>query len=357
MSLNASALAADDIKITGDLRYRGVQQKEATDDSRLYQQLRARLGVRAKVQDDVDAVIRMATATSPVSNNQVLGESTAPGMARRSFGLDLAYGEWKFVDEAKLNLGRTPNPFYAPNRTQLVWDHDLTFEGMSLSYAPKWTDSSGWISFGSFIISENYSAPRDSVDTGIVGIDLGYSFQAAGQWTVHAARYNYFNVQDQLITRVESGATLDSRSGTYKGNTVYTTAGANKFAYGFIQTEVGIDWKMKQDANEYAAYFDLISNELATGSGDAWEAGVSGRFGRFGALVAYVMKKSNSMVSNFTDSDMNGGGTDNRGTKISLSYQLSDRTSVVLTDYRGTRGMDTVSRDFEMQHLDFALQF
>jgi hypothetical protein len=361
ISQPAMAVSSDDLRWSGDLRYRFGQLRESTDDTRPYQQIRARLGLRARVQDDLEAILKLATATSAVSNNQALGDSTSPGMARRTFGIDQAFGDWKFADQAKLWIGRTANPFFAPGRTQFVFDHDLAFEGMSASYTPKWTDSSAFATFGGFIISENYSAPRDSVDTGLVGLDVGYSFTGIGQWTIHAARYHYLNVADQLMTRLESGAAIDRYSTPferYRGNSVYKTAAATyNMAFGFTQTELGFEWKVKEEAVEFTGYFDAIINELAGAKGDAWEIGANTKFGRLQALVAYARKKSDSLIGAFTDSDFNGGGTDNEGTKISLSYALSDRSNVVLTDYRGTRGLDSTRRDYNAQHLDLSLQF
>ncbi len=342
------------------MRYRGVQLRESTDDSRLYQQIRARLGLKADVQDDLTAVLRLATATSAISNNQTLGDQTQPGMPRRSFGVDLAYGDWRYADSAKLTMGRVPNPFFQPAKTQLVFDHDLSFEGMSTTYAPKWADSSAFATLGAFVISENYVAPRDQVDTGLIGLNLGYSFEAAGKWTVHASRFQYLNVGSQPITRFESAAGADSYSkpfDRYRGNSVFAKGTTYNFSYEFAQTEAGLEWKCKVQALELTVYLDYILNDFSGQQGEAYEGGVITKFGRFQALLAYASKKSDSVIGAFTDSDFNGGGADNRGTKISLSYALSERTAVVLTDYRATRGIDSTNRDFNAQQLDFTLQF
>lgn len=363
----ARAFVSDDLKWNGDMRLRSIHLRESTDDSRYYEQLRARLGLRAKVQDDLDAVLQLSTAASAISGNQTLGDSSSPGMARRTFGIDLAYADWKAIDNGRLIVGRTANPFFAPGKTQLVFDVDLAFEGVSFTYNPKWSQSSAFATVSANIISENYSAPRDIADTALVALELGYGFQLGGQWTLHAARFNYSNVADQLISRFESGAGIDRYSSPferYRGNSVYATnpsapvaSRTYNMASNFTQTEAGFEWKMKQDPLELTGYVDWIANELAGVSGEAWEAGFNTRYGRFSALIAYAMKKSDSMIGAFTDSDTNGGGTDNRGTKVSLAYQLSDRTNVVLTDYRGTRGMDSTPRDFNAQLLDFSMQF
>src|SRR4051812_17331197 len=69
---------------SGDIRYRLVKGHESLDEERTYQQLRARLGARADVNEDVQAVLRLMTASSAISGNQTLGDSNDPGMPRRA---------------------------------------------------------------------------------------------------------------------------------------------------------------------------------------------------------------------------------------------------------------------------------
>lgn len=351
------------------MRYRFVQLKEASDEPRLYQQLRARLGLKADIQDDLTAVIRLATATSAISNNQTLGDPKDPGMARRSFGLDLAYGDWRFLESGRVHLGRVPNPFFAPGKTQVIFDSDLVFEGAAASWQPKWSSSSAFANLGGFIISENYNAPEDAVDTALIGLDAGYAFKMEdlGSLTFHAARFHYLNIVGRPVTSVEKDAKVDAYSYPFdvvRGNSVYPNdplaAPADRkyfYKYDFVQTNAGIEWKNKIHEFDLTAYFDWILNERAGNQGDASEVGLITRWGRAQLTLASAIKKSDAVVGAFTDSDMNGGGTDNRGTKISLAYQMSNYSTVTLTDYRGTRGMDSVSRPYVAQHLDFSLQF
>ncbi len=365
----AEPTAVKSLNWAGDMRYRFVQLRESVDEPRIYQQIRVRLGFKAEVQNDLTAVLRLATATSAISNNQTLGDSREPGMPRRSFGLDLAYGEWRFLESGRLSLGRITNPFFSPGRTQMVFDQDLVFEGAAVGWQPTWADSSAFLNAGGFIISENYSAPNDVVDTGLVGIDLGYSFKTSdfGRWTLHAARFHYLNIAERPVVSIEKDARVDAYSYPFdrvRGNTVFPNdplaAPADRryfYRYNFVQSNFGIEWKQKFDAVDVTGYGDWISNEQAGALGQAYEVGVIVRHGRAQLLIAQSVKKSDSIVGAFTDSDFNGGGTDNRGYKINLSYQLSDSSSIGFSDYHATRGIDSVSRDYAAQHLDFSLQF
>lgn len=356
------------LKWSGDLRYRFVQLREASDEARLYQQLRARLGLRAEIQEDLSAILRLATGTSAISNNQTMGDAKEPGMPRRSFGVDLAYGEWRFENSGRLWFGRSSNPFFTPGKTQLVFDGDLAFEGLSSTWNPRWSDSSAFATVGGFIISENYAAPEDSVDTALIGFEAGYVFRTEfGSWTLRAGRFHWLNIVDQLVTRIEKEAKVDAYSypvDRVRGNSVYPNdpfaAPADRkyfYKYEFVQTNVGVEWKWKFDAVELTAFYDWVNNERAGANGNAFETGLIARYGRLQILFATAEKKSDAVIGAFTDSDFNGGGTDNKGTKISASYFLSDNSSLVFTDYRAKRGVDSVPREYSAQQLDFSLQF
>src|SRR5690606_8569055 len=119
------------LKWSGDIRYRAVNSKESVHDSRFYQQFRLRLGFSADVNDSLKARARLATGSSAISTNQALGDKSNPGMPRRNFGVDHAYMESSFGGAGSFWIGRTPNPFWSPNKNQTLYDGDLSFEGLA----------------------------------------------------------------------------------------------------------------------------------------------------------------------------------------------------------------------------------
>ncbi len=93
---------------------------------------RFRLGIDANIVEGVDASVRLATGNiqNPVSTNQTLGNTGA----RYQFNIDRAFLKYNAVDDNKFNWltlmgGRTPNPFFTGG-SELVWDEDLSFEGV-----------------------------------------------------------------------------------------------------------------------------------------------------------------------------------------------------------------------------------
>lgn len=353
---------------SGDLRYRLNKGHESIDEDRSWQQLRVRLGLRAEVNEQVKAVIRLATASSSISANQTLGDANDPGMARRSFGLDLAYLDWQPISSGKLWAGRTANPFWAPAKTQLIFDADLAFEGVALKFEPKWGHSSIFANAAGFIISENYAAPQDVVDTGLVGGDVGYAYKRETYSAIaHAGTYHYLNMQNKAITSFDKGAKVDEYSypyDSYRGNSVYPNdpllpADQRKYYFKnkYILFELGAEWIQKFGAFEYSAFGDWVQNSAIGHGNEGYEYGAGVKWKGVWFSAAKVNKAADSVVAAFTDSDSNGGGTDNRGERFQLGVQLGKNAQIVLTKFSAQRGVDTVRRKFTLTQLDFSIAF
>lgn len=92
-------------------------------------QLRARLGLRARISDAITADIRVATGTDngPVSTNQTLG---AGGTSQYDVWLDRASIRVTPLAGLNLDFGRFANPFWT---SDLVYDADLNFDGVAIS--------------------------------------------------------------------------------------------------------------------------------------------------------------------------------------------------------------------------------
>lgn len=350
---------------SGDLRYRLAKTREALDEDRKFQQLRARLGVRAEVNEDVDAVIRLATANSSISSNQRLGDSSDPGSARRSFGIDLAYIDWNFLGLGEVWGGRVANPFWSANKNQLIFDADLAFEGLAIKYDQKWNHVGAFASLGGFIISENYSGAQDIVDTGLLGGEIGVTGKAS-LWSgaLRAGKYIYTNIQNKPITVMDKDAKTDQYSlpfDRYLGNTVYPDDPILPtkfyFQYQYSIHQIGTEQKMKWRDFELMAFGDWLKNTKAPSKNRGYEYGAVFKWKFLFLGQAWVKKEADSVVGTFTDSDTNGGGTDNRGRRWWIGAQLGKNFQTVLTTYKARRGVDSTSRDYSGTQWDFSVSF
>ncbi|RNC64534.1 MAG: hypothetical protein ED859_18450 [Desulfuromonadales bacterium] len=178
--------------------------------------IRARLGVTAKVNDQVDAEIKLSTGneTDPVSTNDTLGDN----FNKDGFVLDLAYLRWKPVTGLTLWGGRLPSPWFS---TDLVWDPDLNFEGIAASYSRQFTDSfGGFLTAGVFPLQEIEFSQRDKWLSGIQG---GVEFRKGEDLSakVGVAYYHYENMQGKLNTTVNGENDTTKLTQAQKGNSVF----------------------------------------------------------------------------------------------------------------------------------------
>ena len=92
--------------------------------------LRARLGLKATLGEATTLGIRLASGkdSSPVSTTQALGG----GFSKKDIWLDQAYLTIQPTARFGGTVGRMPNPFV---HTDLVFDDDLNFDGVSLNTA------------------------------------------------------------------------------------------------------------------------------------------------------------------------------------------------------------------------------
>jgi len=375
-SLSISALAQSEknmisfpmplLSWSGDLRYRLADTKEDLDEKRTYQQLRARLALKAEIEEDLMVSLRLATGTSAISTNQTLGDPKDPGMSRRSFGLDLAFINWVPSKEHRISAGRIPNPFWSPAKVQLVFDSDLSFEGFAYQIEPRWSHSKAFLNLGAFLIAENYdtAAREDATDTALLGIQGGYSEKTEwGTGTVHLGYFEYVGIQDKNITTIDKDAKVDIYStpfDRYKGNSVYRPdiLVANYFYQNsFRLQELGAEWEFSLDSFKLVAFYDSVENTTADNFSRGSEYGLALKFGRTQISWAAVEKQAEAVLGAFTDSDSNGGGTDNRGTRLALAYYLSNYSQVQYTQFVAKRGIDTVERDFRSSQLEFLVTF
>jgi hypothetical protein len=355
----------------GDLRYRLSKGKESIDDERNYQQLRARLGLQAELDPELSVYLRLATGSSAISTNQTLGDSKDPGMPRRSFGLDMAYLNWAFSNEGRIWAGKTANPFWSPNKESLIFDPDISFEGTALKWEPQWSSSKAFFNFGGFVISENYdtAARQDVVDSGILGAQVGFSEKTEfGTGTIHSGYFNYLNIQDKEITSFQKDALPDPYSAPYdryRGNIVYRPDPVARLYYfqdKFIIRSLGFEWKVDFDVIDFnpmsvALFYDSAENTEAGELNKASLYGVGIKSGRLQASWTWYEKQAESVVGAFTDSDVNGGGTDNKGTRLILSYQLSKYSQIFYSQYVAKRGIASVERDYLGSMLDVVVVF
>ncbi|MGZ8363808.1 MAG: putative porin [Caulobacteraceae bacterium] len=253
--------------------------------------LRARLGLRAKVTDEVSVGVRLATGStnSPVSTNEAFGG----GLAKKDLWLDQAYVNIRPVSWATFVAGRMPNPFVS---TDLVYDDDLNFDGAALRLAYHFGDDDerGFgihASGGGFplqYVDNNF--PSNSVFKAESRTKWLFGGQFGASWNndvlevrADAAYYDFHGVQGRLsepcaLVNGNQACSTDSDRPAFmqKGNTLFLLRDiipdpANplnyaqpQFAglaldYKLVDLTASIDWRVTEDLH-LALQGDFVKN-------------------------------------------------------------------------------------------------
>ena len=350
------------------------------------QRLRARLrlGLDAELGYGWSLGARIATGNlrDPVSTNQTLGNTGA----RYQTGLDLAYAKWygnSDDGDHVLNVwaGRMPNPWFA---TDLLWDGDLTFEGVAANYRLGLGSGDPYSHFayatlGAFPIEEVELSNKDKwLAAAQVGLD--WKFQSGSRLRVGAAYYDFRNTAG--VRNVQDSALQDFTAPRYlqRGNTLFdirndadTTTNLYALASEFRVVNATAIYDLKvSELHRATLTLDYVRNlgfderEIQARIGttvpvdertEGYQAEIA--FGHaslanpraWRAFVGYRYLQGDAVLDAFTDSDFRLGGTDVKGFYLGGDYAFSPRVSARLRYLSGNEidgapfGVDVIQLD------------
>lgn len=244
---------AQRIDIGGDLRLRyqqdfkdpgnaprpGDSGPEPTNIDREQYRYRFRLNAKAKLIDPreinvgkVDAGFRLSTGNdlNPVSTNETLGDY----QNKDTLVLDRAYLKWRFqpIDPKwgnkfpliEISGGRMPNPF---QYTDLVWDDDLNFEGLTAHFVTDTEIANSWRVFATAGAYPMEEVEFQTADKWLYSGQVGYEHRPfyGLNYKLALAYYDYVNVKGQPnITQAQFNAVDSDWSATgfiQGGNTLF----------------------------------------------------------------------------------------------------------------------------------------
>ncbi len=349
------------------------------DQTRLRERLR--LGIDAQVTDGVLAGIRLTTGNikNPVSTNQTLGNYGD----RYDFRVDRAYLKYDLLDDNKFNWltlagGRIADPWFTAG-SELVWDEDLSFEGVAATVRHRFNSdrnayeagAGGPIVFataGAFPLQESlFTSQNKWLFGGQVGLDWGFSNQDSLK--AGAAYFAYTNNQAQPNTKPYPYDTcnLNSADNNFSkpdymqfGNSVATICRDNVFlptavglvglapAYNILDINGAYDMAMFAPIHfkfsaEYAKNLGFNLNNIQSRYGNAWDS-IGGDktnpqtnawqvradigwskvdvAGHWSVFSFYKYLERDAVLAAFTDSDFHLGGTNTKGWAVGGNYGL-----------------------------------
>lgn len=342
----------------------GLDAFANTTEDRYRLRLRARLGVEAKMSNEVSAALRLSSGNTkdPVSTNQTLGND----QRKSSIVLDQAYLRYVSFNPhgatpLELYAGKMPNPWFS---TDLVWDSDLAFDGIAGTY--RWNlrradsllditenDRILFLTLGASPLQE---IQLSSADKWLYGAQLGTQVitqKSQSMFTLGLAYYSYDNIVGE---RNELDSPLKDHTApqfVQKGNTLFdirndADSNTNLFAlasdFDLVNLTIMYDWAGLAPhhvvlSGDYVKNIGFDAGEVRRRTGAnvdektegyqvqiayGWpDSAIRGKFpGHWRVAFAFRYLERDAVLDAFTDSDFHLGGTDAEGYVLTAEYGL-----------------------------------
>lgn len=386
----SSAPAADwtqNIKWSGDVRFRTRgdwgktaqnQPQSATPTNasdirkqRLLESVRCRFACEAKVNDFTYSGTRLVSGNTtsrshddilsgyfakyPVMFEQYYIRFEAPREATVRYGM--------YFSDLKLWTGKFTNPF---ETSEMTWDPDIAPGGIALQYTSP-IISSGFLpdlrtysNLGMLWLDESASFNTDPI---LWGYQVGVRTEKFGELdttaNVAVAIYDFANMQGKTPTASSSGTNSRTWLGTYNYGIGASSLGTYMFEYNVFD----LLWKIDNEtflgsSMPHGFYGDFLYNASVHESSDNKGAQVGAYIGKnrlkdpgdwkVKAEWRYIQRDAvpdflpdsnfygfGTYVNTATEPNVNGlpisGGTNTRGTKLALEYQLHKNSALNLS--------------------------
>ena len=352
-----------EINDSGGIAQAGDEAFLNTTKNRYRLRTRMRLGVDAKISNDLKAGIRLATGNrdDPVSTNQTLGTYGK----RWEIGVDRAFLRYNRVNADNYNWltlqgGRFANPFFT---TDLVWDKDLSFDGVTatLRYGLGGADSlldideknrTLFLNMGAFPVQE---VDISSSDKWLFGVQSGYEqlFQNQSTFKIGLGYYNYWNIGGKQNRPNSDKYDFTAPEFVQKGNTLFNIAdpaNPTKQLFALASDYNLIVATARLDLANFSPTHVILTTEYVRNIGydednvsERTGLDVSGetdgyqvtllvgwpkirKYRDWRVSASWKHLERDAVIDGFADSDFHLGGTDTEGWILRGAYGLNENT-------------------------------
>jgi len=323
---------------------------------------RARLAVLASITDpnrteagrfEVGMRVSTGNEKDPVSTNDTLGDY----FNKDGIVLDQAYLKYTYkpsdalvfdwIPQVALTGGRIPNPWFY---TDLVWDHDLAFEGLAVSLQTDTREDArlkGFLTAGAFPLQEVEVSSRDKW---LYGAQAGIEAKPVNDLSakIGAAYYDYKNVVGKLNDPARPNE-YDYTAPLFlqKGNTLFDIDPGTGIKpalasdYDLINVTAQLDYGRWHPIHviltgDYVKNVGFEKSQVRSKTGsddveartDGYSAGIQvgypniADFAEWNVLLVYKYLEADAVLDAFTDSDFHGGGTNAKGWALGGGFGL-----------------------------------
>jgi hypothetical protein len=345
----------DTLKLKGDIRYRfeGID-KEGAAETRYRNRIRVRVGMEAKLADDIKAKVQFATGKDdPVSTNQTLGD----GFSGKDVRLDLGYLTWAPADTGFQALaGKMPKPFITVS--DLVWDGDLNPEGVAAKLAFKGDAAELMLNAGYLWLTERSS----DTDSMLYTAQAAMKFKPADDThlLVGVGAYVYDNLEGYGMLYDDSAfgnSTVDLNAALkdtpdYSPDLVFANEYTEIEGFAEFKFDIGVPVVLH---GQYVV--NTEADDQDTGYLAGFMLGKAKDVGSFSLGYNYRDLEKDAVVGTYADSDAGGGGTNIQGHKVYVAYQAMKSVQLAAAYFRNTIDPDGKNLDYDRWQLDAIVKF
>lgn len=332
LSLFTGTLAAEDFNLSYDFRFR----YEYTDDSgkadtRNRNRIRTRFGAKYSASENLDLFVRFATAEeNTTSGNQTLGT----GFTVSDIGMDQMYLKYDLSKNTDLLFGKMKNPFFKPNKSELIFDGDYNPKGLAFTLKHGEIFSNiGYIKF-----DEN---PLQTIDLRSLQVGWSKNINDLTKAKISFAIYDF----DKLSEFSPSVITFNGKN---FGNSLDDNG---NYLYDFSLKNLSLEIKTSLMSMPATFFLDMVKNSDADQNDSGFQSGLSLVISdKWKFTYLYKDIESDSTFGALTHSDFGGGGTNHKGHQFNLSYPVTKRFSVDVVWFDNKKKMTV---DYNKLFLDF----
>ncbi len=351
----------DRFHFKGDLRLR-YESKEKTyfdgsEKNTYHNRYRLRLGLKADIIDGLQFEVGARSGNAnPTSGNQTFKDDEALSeYFWDSLSLNVVALNYKF-DNSTIKAGRAAYMMYRPIKSQLVWDNDISLDGLNYQYK----DDSNIITFGINQTSfADASVSKDDVNLFLAQYVRTMKLENA-KLNLGAGFYYYDGIKGNTPL-------YDSNKGSGMGNTMVTDEnGALVFANDYHIAEGFAELKFKELLGmPFALAAGVVYNTAVSdknfGYDVAFQIGKAKKINDWQVKYSYTELQEDATLGAHSDSDNFGGGTAAKGHAIRAKYKFDKHTYLAGSWFYSTRYASKDAKagdtDYERVQLDAIIKF
>lgn len=256
-----------------------------------------------------------------------------------------------------IKAGRHPFMLYRPIKSQLVWDNDISFNGISYKYE----NDSSIVNLG---INQPTYAERINAKDDVSLFFAQYVKKIKldnSKLNVGAAMYYYDGLKGNTAMY------FPEKGGKQMGNIFVTNASGEKvYKNNFHIAEAFVEYKLKDLFGKPFAVAGSVAYNVAASNKNlgydlAMQIGKAKKVHDWQLKYSYTDLQADAVLGAHSDSDNFGGGTAAKGHAIRAKYKFGKRTYLAGTFFFNTlyAGKETgkPEADYERVQLDVIIKF